>query len=201
MMHNETKQQQGEDKNLVDGRFRLFNFQRYINNIRSGRQADETKAVLDAITDDTTIGDTPFYKDFLALFFVEKAFDGFELLTNPKLDATYDDYIMLIRLAVASPSNDFSVTFDEANKSVAFSLLIAKNGETMVKPLHEFNYIVVIRLMEIYLQEQIRFEAMLADPNEKKNVERQRFLMKKRFDEKIKEARGKAGCEVEAPRS
>lgn len=177
--------------------YKLFNFQRFVNNIRYSRQNDVTKPVLDAITDDMTIGDTPFYKDYLSLFFVEKAFDGFELLTNPKLDVTYDDYIMLIRLAVASPSNDFSVTFDKENKNVAFSLLVTKNGETMAKPLLEFNFIIVIRLMEVYLQEQIRFEAMLADPAEKKNIERLRFMMKKRFDEKIKEARRAAGCDID----
>lgn len=177
--------------------YKLFNFQRFVNNIRYSRQNDVTKPVLDAITDDMTIGDTPFYKDYLSMFFVEKAFDGFELLTNPKLGVTYDDYIMLIRLAVASPSNDFSVTFDKENKNVAFSLLVTKNGETMAKPLLEFNFIIVIRLMEVYLQEQIRFEAMLADPAEKKNIERLRFMMKKRFDEKIKEARRAAGCDID----
>lgn len=177
--------------------YKLFNFQRFVNNIRYSRQNDVTKPVLDAITDEMTIGDTPFYKDYLSLFFVEKAFDGFELLINPKLDVTYDDYIMLIRLAVASPSNDFSVTFDKENKNVAFSLLVTKNGETMAKPLLEFNFIIVIRLMEVYLQEQIRFEAMLADPAEKKNIERLRFMMKKRFDEKIKEARRTAGCDID----
>jgi len=176
---------------------KLFNFQRYINNIRAACRSGEEKAVLDAITDETTIEETPLYKDYLSLFFVEKAFDGFELLTNPKLDVTYDDYIMLIRLAVASPSNDFSVTFDKENKNVAFSLLVTKNGETMAKPLLEFNFIIVIRLMEVYLQEQIRFEAMLADPAEKKNIERLRFMMKKRFDEKIKEARRAAGCDID----
>lgn len=177
--------------------YKLFNFQRFVNNIRSSRQTNVTKAVLDAITDDTTIGDTPFYKDYLSLFFVEKAFEGFELLTNLKLDASYDDYIMLIRLAVASPSNDFSVTFDKENKTVTFSLLVTKNGETMVKPLLEFNFIIVIRLMEVYLQEQIKFEAMLADPAEKKNIERLRFMMKKHFDEKIKEARRASGCDID----
>ena len=194
IVHNETKQQLGEDTSHGDGGFRLFNFQQYINNIRFGRQADEIKAVLDAITDDTAIEDTPFYKDYLSLFFVEKAFDGFELLTNPKLDATYDDYIVLIRLIVASPANDFSVTFDQENKTVTFSLLVTKDGETIVRPLQEFNFVIAIRLMEIYLRDQIRFEAMLADPAEKENIERLRFMMKKRFDEKIKEARRAAGC-------
>ena len=145
--------------------YKLFNFQQYINNLRlpykrMEKPDDDIKKMLDAITDDMTIEDTTFYKEYLSKFDIAKAFEGYKLITNPNSKATNDDYFMLLRLICASFSTtDYIVSFDEENKTVEFTIRIENEEGIVIRKLQELQYLHIITLMEWLIKDQIKMEA------------------------------------------
>ena len=172
--------------------YKRFDFQQYLNNIRlpyvqKKVTDDDTKRLLDAITEDMSIEDMDFYKDYLARFDVESVLDGYELLTNPNVTATKDDYLIFLRLIFASLSTNYEVSFDHGNKTVEVTLNLESGGRCAIRKLQELNMVQVMVIMESYLREQIKLEALrqCSDADDQEVIELQRDFLVYYFNTRV----------------
>lgn len=184
--------------------YNLFKFQQFINNLRlpykQGKPEDTIKKLLDSVTDDMTIEDMVFYKEYLSRFDIGKAIEGYELVTNPESKATKDDYLMLLRLICASFSTaDFVVSFDEKNHTVEFTIKVGTEERGFVKKLQEFRYLHILMLLERYLAEQFRMEALRMDSDvDREAVELKRGVVETYFETTMMKSRKHdTTCEIE----
>lgn len=179
--------------------YKIYDFQQYLNNLRLPfklkERTDETaKKLLDSITKDMTLEDTSFYKEYLSKFDVEKAIEGYELVTNPESKATKDDYLMLLRLICASfTTADFEALFDNEHKTVEFTIEIGSDERSVTKKLQDFFYLHILMLMERYLGEQINMEAMRMDSEaDREAIDLKRSISVICFENKMKKYREQA---------
>lgn len=184
--------------------YKLFKFQQFINNLRlpykQGKPKDTVKKLLDSVNDDMTIEDLTFYKEYLSKFDIEKAIEGYELVTNPESKATKDDYLMLLRLICASFSTaDFVVSFDEENHTVEFTIKVGTEERGFVKKLQEFQYLHILMLLERYLAEQFRMEALRMDSKvDRDEIDLKRDVVVTYFETKMEKSRKHdSTCEIE----
>lgn len=145
--------------------YKLFDFQQFVRNLRlpykrKERPDDTLKKLLDSITDDMTIEDMTFYKEYLSKFDVAKAIEGYQLVINPEPKATHDDYLMLLRLICASFSTaDFIALFDEEHKTVEFTFKFGNESRSVVRKLQDISNSHIILLMDVFVKEQFKMEA------------------------------------------
>ena len=184
--------------------YKLFKFQQFVNNLRlpykQGKPMDTVKKLLDSVTDEMHIEDLAFYKEYLSKFDIGKAIEGYELVTNPESKATKDDYLMLLKLICASFSTaDFVVSFDEENHTVEFTIKVGNEDRGFVKKLQEFKYLHILMLLERYLAEQFRMEALRIDSDvDKEAVELKRGIAVTCFETKMEKSRKHdTTCEIE----
>ena len=184
--------------------YKLFKFQQFVNNLRlpykQGKPMDTVKKLLDSVTDEMHIEDLAFYKKYLSKFDIGKAIEGYELVTNPESKATKDDYLMLLKLICASFSTaDFVVSFDEENHTVEFTIKVGNEDRGFVKKLQEFKYLHILMLLERYLAEQFRMEALRIDSDvDKEAVELKRGIAVTCFETKMEKSRKHdTTCEIE----
>lgn len=181
--------------------YKLFDFQRFIRDIRSffvkkGTSGEAALRILDFITDEMCLEDTVFYKEYLSRFDVEKAIEGYELVTDPTAPTTRDDYFILLRLCCASFSSNYEFLFDKNNKSVEFVINIGQDGRCAVKKLQDLFFFQVMVLMEEYLKEQVDLQAILQySDSERDEVENERNFLAYYFNTKTKEWRRQAELE------
>ena len=184
--------------------YKLFKFQQFVNNLRlpyeQGKPMDTVKKLLDSVTDEINIEDLAFYKEYLSKFDIGKAIEGYELVTNPESKATKDDYLMLLRLICASFSTaDFVVSFDEENHTVEFTIKVGTEERGFVKKLQEFQYLHILMLLEQYLAEQFRMEALRMDSKvDRDEIDLKRDVVVTYFETKMEKSRKHdSTCEIE----
>ena len=183
--------------------YKLFDFQQFIRNLRlpyhQGKPKDTVLKLLDSVTDDMTIEDLEFYKEYLSKFDIGKAIEGYELVTNPESKATKEDYLMLLRLICASFSADFVVSFDEENHTVEFTIKVGTEERGFVKKLQEFQYLHILMLLERYLAEQFRMEALRMDSKvDRDEIDLKRDVVVIYFETKMEKSRKHdTTCEIE----
>lgn len=171
--------------------YKIFWFQIYLNNLRlpytqKKKPEDGVLKFLDSIPGDIEIEETSFYKEYLSRFDIPKAIEGYELVVNPEVSATRDDYLIFIRLICASFGCDFEVLFNEDNKTVEFLIKVESNGRSAVRSVQSLYYLQIIKLMESFLKEQVESEAKrLESPEEKAKIDVQRDAKASRFQEKL----------------
>lgn len=185
--------------------YKLFDFQQSVCNlrlpyVRKERSDDTLKKLLDSITDDTTIEDMAFYKEYLSKFDVAKAIEGYELVTNPESKATHDDYLMLLRLICASFSTaDFVVLFDEEHKTVEFTFTFGSEERSVVRKLQDISNSHLILLMDILVREQFKLEAMRMDSEADRNdIDMKRDTVARKFENTMDKSRNHGStCNIE----
>ena len=184
--------------------YKLFKFQQFVNNLRlpykQGKPMDTVKKLLDSATVVINIEDLAFYKEYLSKFDIGKAIEGYELVTNPESKATKDDYLMLLRLICASFSTaDFVVSFDEENHTVEFTIKVGTEERGFVKKLQEFQYLHILMLLERYLAEQFRMEALRMDSKvDRDEIDLKRDVVVTYFETKMEKSRKHdSTCEIE----
>ena len=184
--------------------YKLFDFQQFIRNLRlpyhQGKPKDTVLKLLDSVTDDMTIEDLEFYKEYLSKFDIGKAIEGYELVTNPESMATKDDYLMLLRFICASfATTDFVVSFDEEHHTVEFTIKVGTEERGFVKKLQEFQYLHILRMLEQYLLEQFKMEALrIYSDVDMVPVELKRCMTVAYFETKMEKSRKHdTTCEIE----
>lgn len=174
----------------------LFHFQAILDALRERHQTDEkedkeiNEKVLNRIGPNAEIEDMPFYHDYLAGFDVERAFSGFKLAAeNGNSAATRDDLLMLFRFVVASLSSSYEILYDEETQSVDLSITVKSGGASLTKSIKELYTLQIIRLFEIYINEQVELSALeYGDPEAySETTEEEQKIQLKIFERKVKE--------------
>lgn len=133
-----------------------------------------------SISEDMTIEDLNFYKDYLMKFDTEKAFEGLPLKRNMADATTERDCDLLQRLVFASININYKVDYDEATNSYELTLM----AETNQRKLHELWFIYFGQLLSIFFNEMICMELMKDDGGEHGQwVEQQREARLKHFEQ------------------
>ena len=189
----------------MQSNYKLFDFQQFVRNLRlpykrNEKPNDTLKGLLDSITDDMTMEDMTFYKEYLSKFDIEKAIEGYQLVINPESKATHDDYMMLLRLICASFSTaDFVALFDDGHKTVEFTFKFGNERRSVVRKLQDISNTHVMILMDKFVAEQFKMEAkrMESDSN-RDEVDTKRGGVLIYFENKMEKSRKHdASCNME----
>ena len=125
--------------------------------------------------EDTALEDTTFYKDYLSKFDIS----GFEIKPPENLEDEFD-YELLVRLIVSSFSSDYVLSLDEAWKDdpnisadpiTNVSVFVKTDSGNHNKELQELWSFQILRLFEIYLNEQIELATLYAEEKEDEDEE------------------------------
>jgi len=125
--------------------------------------------------EDTALEDTTFYKDYLSKFDIS----GFEIKPPENLEDEFD-YELLVRLIVSSFSSDYVLSLDEAWKDdpnvcaeplTNVSVFVKTDFGNQNKELQELWSFQILRLFEIYLNEQIELATLYAEDKEDEDEE------------------------------
>ena len=164
--------------------------------MRERHQTDEkedkeiNEKVLNRISPNAEIEDMPFYRDYLAGFDVERAFSGIKLAAEDGNSvATRDDLLMLFRFVVASLSSSYEILYDEETQSVDLSITVKSGGASLTKSIKELFTVQIIRLFEIYMNEQVELFALeYEDPEAfSEDLKEEQEIQLKTFKHKVKE--------------
>lgn len=145
--------------------YELFDFEEVINFIRRKNEKEDGKDALLKLIEDipagSSIEDLPLYRDYLARFDVEHAFDGIELM--PPDIGTKADLDLLQRFICASFSSTYDLTYYEERQKYIMAINVTsknKDGEevSITKTLDELWSFQLYRLYEIYLEEMLALE-------------------------------------------
>ena len=72
--------------------YKLFNFQQILEQQKEKHAGNELfEKLMEGIDENSVVEDLPFYKDYLARFDVEKAFDGINLAAEEKIQLSRDE--------------------------------------------------------------------------------------------------------------
>lgn len=153
--------------------------------------------------EDTALEDTTFYKDYLSKFDIS----GFEIKPPEDLEDDFD-YELLFRLIVASFSSDYVLSLDETwkdNPNVSadpitnVSVFVKTDSGNQNKELQELWSFQILRLFEIYLNEQIELATLYAEEKEDEDEEiangvpEARHLRLRKYDARKKQLLKDAG--------
>ena len=180
----------------------LFDYNEFINELRS---RDEKKEIIEDFSryygpqDNVSIYETPFYKDYLSKFELP-----FKLVVPEDL---YDDFDwdLLAKLVFASFSSEYELYFEEDEQTsseddrrVCLLISVKRQGDYVVKELSELWSFQVLRLYEIYIEEQMQlFSLMKEDKEEDESVKAQQSFLLRQFRHKINKLMAKTDYDKE----
>lgn len=174
----------------------LFNYQAIVEEVREKQQQEQEDdttpiKILDKISPTSDIEDLPFYHDYLSRFDVESVFADYHLAAEDGNSvATRDDLLMLFRFVVASLSSSYEIVYDEESNSVDLAITVQSEGVSLTKSIKELYSIQVIRLFEIYLNEQIELYALECDLEEDtEEANEDKRIQERLFKQKVQELR------------
>ena len=183
----------------MDKHYFLFDFQWILKAVLE-RQKDEGKKkrfekVLEGIGKDSVVEDLPFYKTYLSRFDVELAFDGCKLAAEGgDTMATRDDLLMLYRFVAASFSSSYDFVYNEENQSVDLQITVESGDARLTKTIDGLFSFQIVRLFEIYLNEQIDLFALQNDDDEDPEAAWQERKVKLLlFEKKVRQLRDLQG--------
>ncbi len=140
----------------------LFDFNDFIEELRN----DEDKQEIIEKYEDAfgslkgkNYTDCPFYKDYISKFEIDE--DLMKRIEVPdELRYSYD-YELLVRLVAASFSSEYKVEHIDETDSERLKIAVKSQGESIVKPLDELWSFQILRLFEIYFEEQMNLDIQM----------------------------------------
>ncbi len=180
----------------------LFEYNEFIKELRS---RDEKKEIVEDYSryygpqDHVSISETPFYKDYLSKFELP-----FKLVVPEDLEDDFD-WDLLAKLVFGSFSSDYELYFEENKQTtseegrrVRLHISAEKQGEYVVKELSELWSFQILRLYEIYIEEQMKlFSLLKEDEEEGESVYDKQSLLLHQFRHKINILMGKTDYDKE----
>ena len=178
----------------MDNNYELFNFQNIIEELKEKHDGEEKfEKFIEGIDEDSIIEDMPFYKNYLSKFDVEQAFDGFNLPAVEKELLSKDDLFLLFRLILASFSSSYDILYDKLSNSIDFSVTVTTSAQSITKKISELWSFQIIRLFEIYMNEQIELSIEDYDSDELEEFEDKRKMILMVYKKKIRQLRDLQG--------
>lgn len=176
----------------------VFNFQEIVTGFREKiaekNQNDKKEAhpLLDAITEETEFEDLSLYKEYLSGFDVERDLEGFELSYDPCYARYEADFPILLRLVAASFSSSYTLDYNTETGKVDLIITVQSGDQSITKKLDELRAFQILRLFEIYVEEQLNLaEIRENSESEKKAIDMQRNLRLVVYQKKLRMLRNK----------
>lgn len=172
----------------MDKKYELFDFQSIITQLKEKHDGEEKfKKFIEGLNEDSTIEDMPFYKEYLSKFEVERAFDDFNLTDVEDVLLSKDDLFMLFRLVVASFSSSYDILYDKQSKTIDLSISVKSSEQFITKKISELWSFQIMRMFDIYVNEQIELSIEDYDPEELEEFKDQRKIRLMIFEKKVRQ--------------
>ena len=177
----------------------------YNNFIKELRKLDEKKDIIEnfskyyGVQNNVSIYETPFYKDYLSKFELP-----FKLVVPEDSEDDFD-WDLLAKLVFGSFNSEYELYFEEDkhmlsedSRRVCLHISVKRQDEYVVKELSELWAFQILRLYEIYIEEQMQlFSLMKEDEETEESIKnQQRFLLRK-FNDKINKLMAKTDYDKE----
>ncbi|MBK8556863.1 MAG: hypothetical protein IPL65_14295 [Lewinellaceae bacterium] len=149
----------------------LFNFQMFISELKENpdkKEMIEKYANLFPERVDKELEEQPWYEGYA------KQFQTIEYKVPEELKNDFD-WPLLLQLLCASFSSDFELIFMEEQKLPELSIYVRQGDQVVVKQVSELWGFQVLRLYEIYTEEQMNLQILFdEDKNERDAIQLQR---------------------------
>lgn len=151
--------------------FKLFDYNNFIEELKEN---EKKKEVVEKYTkyygsqDNVDIYNTQFYKDYLSKFEIP-----FNLAIPEDLEAEFD-WDLLIRLVAGSFSSNYDLDIDEKSQSIPIVHLfitVKRGNESVTKDITELWSFQVLRLFEIYVEEQMNLFSLMKEVEDNEDDE------------------------------
>lgn len=180
----------------MDKKYELFDFQSIITQLKEKHDGEEKfKKFIEGLNDNSTIEDMPFYKEYLSKFEVERAFDDFNLTDVEDVLLSKDDLFMLFRLIVASFSSSYDILYDKQSKTIDLSVSVKSSEQFITKKISELWSFQIMKMFDIYVNEQIELSIEDYDPEELEDFKDQRKIRLMIFEKKVRQIHDLQGTE------
>lgn len=172
----------------MDKKYELFDFQSIITQLKEKHDGEEKfKKFIEGLNEHSTIEDMPFYKEYLSKFEVERAFDDFNLTDVEDVLLSKDDLFMLFRLIVASFSSSYDILYDKQSKTIDLSISVKSSEQFITKKISELWSFQIMKMFDIYVNEQIELSIEDYDPEELEDFKDQRKIRLMIFEKKVRQ--------------
>lgn len=172
----------------MDKKNELFDFQSIITQLKEKHDGEEKfKKFIEGLNEHSTIEDMPFYKEYLSKFEVERAFDDFNLTDVEDVLLSKDDLFMLCRLIVASFSSSYDILYDKQSKTIDLSVSVKSSEQFITKKISELWSFQIMKMFDIYVNEQIELSIEDYDPEELEDFKDQRKIRLMIFEKKVRQ--------------
>lgn len=155
----------------------LFNFQSFVNELRENPEKKEViekyEKFFGPIQWDLT--DQIRYKEYIA------PFPSMQYLIPEELENDFD-WKLLMELVASSFSSDGLLEVVDGKELPEFVISVQSGDQVVVKKVSELRWFQILRLYEIYTEEQMNLQVLIAeDEKEKEAIEAQREARKNRW--------------------
>ncbi len=172
----------------MDKKYEMFDFQSIITQLKEKHDGEEKfKKFIEGLNENSTIEDMPFYKEYLSKFEVERAFDDFNLTDVEDVLLSKDDLFMLFRLIVASFSSSYDILYDKQSKTIDLSISVKSSEQFITKKISELWSFQIMKMFDIYVNEQIELSIEDYDPEELEDFKDQRKIRLMIFEKKVRQ--------------
>ena len=171
----------------MDKKYEMFNFKNIIADLKEKHDGEEKfEKFIEGFDENSVIEDMPFYKDYVSKFDVERAFDGFNLTAVENELLTKDDMFLLSRLILASFSSSYDILYDKQSNSIDFSVSVTSGEQSITKKISEIWSFQIMRLFDIYVNEQIELSIEDYDSEELEDLKEQQKIRLMVFEKKVR---------------
>ncbi|MDD2537203.1 MAG: hypothetical protein PHU61_01780 [Candidatus Absconditabacteria bacterium] len=141
----------------------LFDFQAFIEELREKEDKKQIVEKYESLfgTIQGDLKDQPRYTDYLAKFTPQ------QYLTPEELENDFDRDI-LQKLVLGSFSSDYELKKDEKKKGFELFIAVKSGDQSVVKTVSELRSFQILRLYEIYIEEQVNLHILMHEDEEEK---------------------------------
>lgn len=172
----------------MDKKYEMFNFKNIIADLKEKHDGEEKfEKFIEGFDENSVIEDMPFYKDYVSKFDVERAFDSFNLTAVENELLTKDDMFLLSRLILASFSSSYDILYDKQSNSIDISVSVTSGEQSITKKISEIWSFQIMRLFDIYVNEQIELSIEDYDSEELEDLKEQQKIRLMVFEKKVRQ--------------
>lgn len=154
----------------------LFNFQEFISEMREKEDkkdiVEKYEGLYGAIQGD--IYEQPWYTDYLSKF------NFMDFATPEELSEDFDRDL-LQKLVIGSFSSDYELKYDEEKSMNELYIAVKSGDQSVVKTLSELWSFQVLRLYEIYIEEQLNMHILRGEAEEESAIDAERETRLKKW--------------------
>ena len=143
----------------------LFSFKEFVDELRDKSEKNEIIENYEAIYGPlpSDFKETDIYKQYVSKFIVPKQF---KLIVPSEIEHDFD-WVLLEQLTAASFSSEYWLEpSDDPSSTYNLYISVSSGGKKIVKKIEDLWSFQILRLFEIYIDEQIKLFTLMADKDE-----------------------------------